>query len=88
MNFLMMLNFNSTLVRLKVLCRSLMPLLIHPFQFHIGTIKSLSESAETGKMSLFQFHIGTIKRLYHSLFHAPFPHFNSTLVRLKDYVSR
>ena len=57
-----MANFNSTLVRLRVL-GSTTPVPPHSFQFHIGAIKREFEGLLLYKTPLFQFHIGAIKSL-------------------------
>ena len=57
--------------------------LFRVFQFHIGTIKSVSNEANRKNNKQFQFHIGTIKRPLSVLTDPNLTHFNSTLVRLK-----
>ncbi len=61
--------------------------LFRVFQFHIGTIKSVSNEANRKNNKQFQFHIGTIKRLPWIEQFLVLGHFNSTLVRLKDYIN-
>ena len=53
--------FNSTMVRLKE--RSdIVARLVARFQFHYGTIKSISGLFAISQCAIFQFHYGTIKR--------------------------
>ncbi len=61
---LIICDFNSTLVRLKVTVWEAVKTVPASFQFHIGTIKSVTERSYTYPPILFQFHIGTIKSKY------------------------
>ena len=56
-------NFNSTMVRLKVIRLSSYFVGWWKFQFHYGTIKSFSEKNSYYAYMPFQFHYGTIKRM-------------------------
>ena len=55
------------------------------FQFHYGTIKSQPFHRVYYSVLKFQFHYGTIKSAGIDLIRRYFKHFNSTMVRLKDY---
>ena len=78
-----MVNFNSTMVRLKDYRQHRNP--THPpFQFHYGTIKSSPMRQEAIKRDKFQFHYGTIKRTSQSYKSTKKSNFNSTMVRLKE----
>ncbi len=57
--------FNSTLVRLKVLSPELLLIVRNLFQFHFGTIKRGGVLKGGVRVIEFQFHFGTIKRLLH-----------------------
>ena len=73
------------MVRLKVRVILLLSTFSFKFQFHYGTIKSLSISRIAFSTSVFQFHYGTIKSFALSASGAMFLYFNSTMVRLKDF---
>ena len=55
------------------------------FQFHYGTIKSGVHDAMIILRNWFQFHYGTIKRWRTGKLDDMIKHFNSTMVRLKDW---
>ena len=76
-------SFNSTMVRLKA-SPSSVPCVSPRFQFHYGTIKSLSAPACFSSGVGFQFHYGTIKRVKPSELLTLRCTFNSTMVRLKE----
>ena len=80
----LMLYFNSIKVRLKqnILKEGL---IVHLFQFHKGTIKTLLSRYCLHKLRVFQFHKGTIKTQRNTKLR-PFPqYFNSIKVRLKRF---
>ena len=58
----MLLNFNSTMVRLKVVNAGREAYGVVGFQFHYGTIKRQNLEIAGKQLSKFQFHYGTIKR--------------------------
>ena len=78
--------FNSTMVRLKVSLITYVRRVI-AFQFHYGTIKSFKCFFRKFLLLLFQFHYGTIKSpcLYKNA--GEVVYFNSTMVRLKEYLN-
>ena len=80
----LLLNFNSIKVRLE-----LYPFFFLPwksvFQFHKGTIRTWSGTANDDKLLVFQFHKGTIRTETNQLYVANFMYFNSIKVRLELY---
>ena len=56
------------------------------FQFHYGTIKSMSVNLTYVEIGKFQFHYGTIKRNNGTPCNTKSLYFNSTMVRLKEYL--
>ena len=75
-------HFNSIKVRLKLLFHTLPPD-FKTFQFHKGTIKTWSGTANDDKLLIFQFHKGTIKTVLMLSVLVRVLHFNSIKVRLK-----
>ena len=76
--------FNSTMVRLKD--RYIMGEKVDvEFQFHYGTIKSISKYNTSSPQQMFQFHYGTIKRSIYRYKASIHSGFNSTMVRLKGF---
>ena len=57
-----LLNFNSTMVRLKGWALRITGIPGRRFQFHYGSIKSFENNYLTEVKSKFQFHYGSIKR--------------------------
>ena len=55
------LSFNSTMVRLKVMCQRRGWVLSYKFQFHNGSIKSVNVTFGRSALVVFQFHNGSIK---------------------------
>ena len=58
------------------------------FQFHYGTIKSSDPLVKFGQFMKFQFHYGTIKRSRTTTIRRRMKNFNSTMVRLKESLTR
>ena len=58
------------------------------FQFHYGTIKRKHDSLYLSTVSTFQFHYGTIKSKDKILVSPIIYYFNSTMVRLKEFINR
>ena len=54
-------SFNSTMVRLKGISTAFIEKDSYQFQFHNGSIKSLSNMQQAEKPNAFQFHNGSIK---------------------------
>ena len=60
----MLLNdFNSTLVRLKLRYKSQQYYRLPLFQFYISTIKATNKRTEQCSITIFQFYISTIKAI-------------------------
>ena len=54
------------------------------FQFHKGTIKTITFDSKEHGIIIFQFHKGTIKTVLTTQFTRPFHYFNSIKVQLKQ----
>ena len=80
-------NFNSIKVRLKPR-NVILVLLFDEFQFHKGTIKTLSTKSVSITTKGFQFHKGTIKTFTPWAPAEGIPYFNSIKVRLKPVKSK
>ena len=77
--------FNSTLVQLKDSDSIQQNIEGIIFQFHISSIKSVTQRNGLRHFSSFQFHISSIKRRFERWLHQQrFEIFNSTLVQLKE----
>ena len=79
-----MKRFNSIVVRLKEGWRRLVSVSVSLFQFHSGSIKSLTTTNYKLIETMFQFHSGSIKREdVRDVLNSAFNCFNSIVVRLK-----
>ncbi len=58
---LILVNFNSTMVRLKEVNHASICVEIYGFQFHYGSVKSVKEMGNNIARSIFQFHYGSVK---------------------------
>ena len=77
------INFNSTIVRLKLSICINATSYISIFQFYNSSIKTPVRNDEFLLKTSFQFYNSSIKTLRHPATHDNLPDFNSTIVRLK-----
>ena len=81
------LNFNSTMVRLKASTFNV-DWMTGKFQFHYGTIKSITPSVHLPSCINFNSTMVRLKDLSAADIDMWYTNFNSTMVRLKVYASR
>ncbi len=80
---ILLIHFNSNLVRLKDNTELYTFISLYVFQFQSGTIKSISKFSPVIYSLIFQFQSGTIKSVDMRFAIGKDGHFNSNLVRLK-----
>ncbi len=78
-------DFNSSMVRLKLVCRCTGAETCYPFQFLNGPIKTMGVTSKQVKIFKFQFLNGPIKTIPHLSRTIVVNYFNSSMVRLKRY---